>query len=495
MEKLKVLREHEVSAKIQESIKRWTLNFTDITGNSNKFYNLEVVKTDKGVYLYTVYGRVGNDGVREYRQCKNQSHAEHQAEKLIKSKIKKGYNEIKLIKTDVGSEVSKTKVEKDVVSTATLDKLKIKFSEIETQSKLHKEVQGLVRGWFGDTALFVQRNLDTAKCPLGQLSLHQIDIGRQALDEARVIANKNKPDLAELNRLTSLYYTNIPHVLGHRINADELRFDNDLKINQAHDVLDVFADAKNIEKVLNNKSSVDAQYDTLNADIEFVEEGSPTFKWISAMFHETRAHNHKGLGKMRVNRVFKLTRRDDEKYFSEVANSIAKECGKHNPPEIMNKFSKTRPDISKEMLEVYNASNTFPVWHGTRKANMVGITTRGLLIRPSGVVHAGSMYGSAIYWAVNSSKSINYCDVKGSHWAKGNEKQGYLFLSDVSFGNAKIAKGSYYYTKQNIKPYHSVWAQGGNSGVVNDELMTYVQSGKGQQHRMRYVVEFETQVK
>ena len=80
---------------IVESLKRWTLNFTDIVENNNKFYNAEVVKADDGkYYLYTVYGRVGASGAKEYRACDSQSHAETEGEKIIKSKTKKGYVEV-----------------------------------------------------------------------------------------------------------------------------------------------------------------------------------------------------------------------------------------------------------------------------------------------------------------------------------------------------------------------------------------------------------------
>jgi hypothetical protein len=40
-----------------------------------------------------------------------------------------------------------------------------------------------------------------------------------------------------------------------------------------------------------------------------------------------------------------------------------------------------------------------------------------------------------------------------------------------------------------------VFAQGGRSGVINDEIITYTPSGKGQQHCLRYIIEFETQVR
>jgi poly [ADP-ribose] polymerase len=125
---------------------------------------------------------------------------------------------------------------------------------------------------------------------------------------------------------------------------------------------------------------------------------------------------------------------------------------------------------------------------------MIGITTKGLLIRPSGVVHAGSMYGDGIYWATNSTKSINYCDVRGSYWAQGTNKTAYLFLGDVAFGNQKIAGSSYFYNKNNIKPNHSVFAKAGGA-VYNDELITYYPTGPEQQHCLRYIIEFETQVK
>jgi poly [ADP-ribose] polymerase len=126
---------------------------------------------------------------------------------------------------------------------------------------------------------------------------------------------------------------------------------------------------------------------------------------------------------------------------------------------------------------------------------MVRNTTKGLLIRPSGVVHSGSMYGDGVYWATNSTKSINYCDVKGSYWAQGTNKTAYLFLGDVAFGNYKMANGSHYYNVNNIKPYHSVFAQANKGGVLNDEIITYTPTGKDQQHILRYIIEFETQVK
>lgn len=497
---LQVIKDQSVIDKIKvvESIKRWTLNFTDIVNNNNKYYNMEIVKSDKNeFFIFTQYGRVGaGNPTKEYRSADNQSHAELEGEKIIKSKLKKGYVEVKLTKSDVGSEVGKTKVDASV-SVEALKKLEAEVTEQNAQpSKLHPEVQDLVRTWFGLTQEFVELNLDTKKCPLGQLSVDQINKAKEILDEARIIVHQNKSDIQELNKLTSLYYSNIPHVLGHRINADVLRFDTDDKIDKALDILDVFADAKNVQAVISKKNAVDLQYATLNADLEYVDPFSPVWKWIDAILHGTRASNHSNLGKLKTHKVFQVNRHQEEKNWLETAEKIARECGKFQPSPVYSKFVSEREDVPKELVSLYKNANILPGWHGTRRANMIGIITKGLLIRPSGVAHAGSMYGDGIYWAVHSTKSINYCDVRGSHWAQGNNKTAYLFLADVAFGNQEIARGSYFYTKDKIKPNHSVWARSGSgSGLYNDELITYTATGRGQQHRIRYIIEFETQVR
>lgn len=494
---IKVIKESDMSnTKIEDSIKRWTLNFTDITTNSNKFYNLEIVRTNRGIYLYTQYGRVGGTKMKEYRCCSDQAEAEIEANKIIKSKIKKGYEEILLTKVDVGSEAAKSKIEQIPVSVEQLSKIGIVVNETAKESNLHTEVQSLIKTWFGATQNFVNINLDTSKCSLGQLSILQINKGRDLLEEARKIVHLPIPDKQELNKITNSYYSNIPHNFGYvRIDADSLRLDTDSKIDKAYDMLDVLGQAKDVEHIISEQSNVDTQYATLNANLEWIDPTSPTWKWIDNMLHSTRASNHGGLGKLKTHKIFKVTRKDEEENFLKVSEKIAKDCGKHTPSDVYAKLIKDRPDLDKDMQELYKKANICPGWHGTRRANMIGITTKGLLIRPSGVIHAGSAYGDGIYWATNSTKSINYCDVKGSYWAQGSNKTAYLFLGDVAFGNTKMATGSHFYTLSNIKPYHSVWAQAGKGGVINDELITYNPTGINQQHCLRYIIEFETQVK
>jgi poly [ADP-ribose] polymerase 2/3/4 len=481
-----------------EVTKRVTLNFTDIVNNNNKYYNLEIQVAKTGESrIFTQYGRVGGTAAKEYRVCSDQSEADSESNKIVKSKTKKGYVEVKLVRADVGSEVGKAKVESNTITIEAAKKAGVKVEEAdESASKLHPEVKDLVRTWFGVTQEFIELNLDTKKCPLGQLSLDQITKGKDILEEARKIVHAKKPDQAELNSLTNQYYSNIPHNFGYaRINADVLRLDDDSKIDKAFDILDVFNDAKAVQSVISKKSAVDSQYATLNADLEYVDSADPVWKWLDTMLHETRASNHSALGKLKTHKVYRVKRSGEEANFLKNAEKIAKECGKHTPSDVYARLVKSRPDVPKELQDLYKRANISPGWHGTRRANMIGITTKGLLIRPSGVTHAGSMYGDGIYWATNSTKSINYCDVKGSYWAAGSAKTAYLFLGDVAYGNSKMASGAHFYSKANISPNHSVWAKAGAGGVYNDELITYNPTGPQQQHALRYIIEFETQVR
>lgn len=138
--------------------------------------------------------------------------------------------------------------------------------------------------------------------------------------------------------------------------------------------------------------------------------------------------------------------------------------------------------------KLYQSSNTLPLFHGSRTENIIGITKHGLLIRPHNAVLTGAMYGGGIYKGF-SSKSINYTSIRSSYWAKGNANKAFLFLCDTILGNQVIAKGPHQYSKKSISPNHSVWAKGGQSGVINDEFIIYDTN----QSMLRYLIEFTCQ--
>jgi len=472
-----------------EIVKKTTLNFTDIELNNNKFYSAEVqVAADGQARLFSNYGRVGAPkAAKEVRVCRNAEHASELFDKLIREKTKKGYREVKLIKADVGSDLAKTKVETDMVSAQSLERVGIKLENKQTSS-LAVETQNLIRAWFGSTAQFVAANLNTQRCPLGQLSVAQIVKGKDILEEASAVLSQI--DIPRLNRLTSDFYTNIPHVLPRIIEADKLRLDSIEKIDRAMSILEVFSDAKSLGDAMVS-NVIDNQYKSLGCDLEVIDKADPTYKWIEKMVHQTRASNHGSLGKIIIHNIFRANRHDEFGIMMENSSIIAKSCEKHILPDMLKKLVPERPDINDDIRHNYRDANIFPLFHGSRTENMCGIASKGMLIRPPGVKTCGKMYGAGIYFGY-SSKAINYTSCTNSYWARGDSKRAYVFLCDVATGNKKIVSGSHQYSLKELgKDYHSVWAKASPGVLINDEFIVYNPAGKTQQHCIKYIIEFE----
>lgn len=221
----------------------------------------------------------------------------------------------------------------------------------------------------------------------------------------------------------------------------------------------------------------------METEFSFIDHTDDRFKWLDKMIQETRASNHHYLGKISLLNAWSIERKGEVARFKNTAETIAQVCGKQVFPDKMEKLVKTRPDGNPEL---YQKANVIPLFHGTRTENLTGILKKGLLIRPSGVVLCGSMYGNGIYHGL-SSKACGYSSINSSIWAKGNDNVAYLFINDCILGNQKLANGSHMYSWNNVQPNHSVWALGGkNSGVINDEMILY----KTDQHIMKYLLEF-----
>lgn len=467
--------------------KRWEGNCMEVAKNSNKFYHAEIqVAADGRARIFTMYGRVGaSNPAKEYRYYPSENACVRDFESLVSKKRdrkKDPYREVDLAITSVGSDGAKA-ITKPMTGIATK-------AAPEQKSALHGEVQRLVKRWFGDTGHFVEMNL---KCPLGQLSVEQIDKGRAILDECRSRVNaKRAMGDTEWDTLTSQFYSLIPHVLPHRIDAAALRLSTIDRIMEKSQTLDTFLDAKNVASVLAKGASADTQYAKLNTKLEWMAPSEPIWKWIERLVHETRARNHTGLGKIKIHNIFKANRPEENSDFARRIAKIEKSRkgkGWTWPPQL-TKLGLERIDLSDSERESYGGANVIPLFHGSRTENFVGIFGSGLRIRPSGAVFTGAAFGSGIY-AGFFSKACNYSSSRGSYWAKGDDRLGYVMLMDVCLGDPKIVETSSYYDAKNIAPHHSIWAKAGRY-LVNDEFVLYHPTGKLQQHRIRYVLEVET---
>jgi poly [ADP-ribose] polymerase len=139
--------------------------------------------------------------------------------------------------------------------------------------------------------------------------------------------------------------------------------------------------------------------------------------------------------------------------------------------------TKTQTVFDKHMAAVDNKKKRF-YFHGSRNENWFNILQTGLLIRPSGAVHTGSMFGDGIYFADKAQKSIGYTSLRGSYWARGGDNKAFLALFDVHLGKEKEIlhhTSSCYSLSSSVlkrEGYDSVFAKGG-ADLRNNEFIVY----------------------
>lgn len=480
------------------------LNFFDMTGSkaktkgtSNKFYHIELQEKDGKCQLYTEYGPTGSVQCREWRYfADDRTSAEKEFDRIVKAKTKKGYIIIDVAQRAIGSTEAQKHVKAVQFKNANIEP---KVKKVSTITSAQKSIVSL---FFEAQNTFVA---ETLKCPLGQLSNNQIDMGRAALDKAKAIVNSakkiSKDKRQELETLTNEFYGLIPHNLGSgaRGQMTNLLLDSLDKIVGKEDDLDTLLDAKQVSLVLKEDSSVDSKYKSLNCDFDELDKATELYQFLTSYFEDTKVSGH-GYGASKVSRIWTMRRKDSkEEAFLTNAEGIAKKAGKHTFATDTSSLSggksklwvpDKRPDLSKEQRDLYNKANVWLSWHGTRSANLVGITRRSLMIRPAGAVHTGSMFGDGKYFAWQSTKSLNYCD--GGYWTGGHRStKRYMFLLDTAFGNMHhVTRSSFFKAPPN--GCHSVYGKATRSsgyGLYNDEIITYDFDDKDNQSSIRYLFE------
>jgi poly [ADP-ribose] polymerase len=156
-------------------------------------------------------------------------------------------------------------------------------------------------------------------------------------------------------------------------------------------------------------------------------------------------------------------------------------------------INKTTQNKFNNYVEHANNKSTELFWHGSRNENWFNIIQTGLLIRPSGAIHTGSMFGDAIYMADKFLKSYGYTSGRNSYWARGSSNVAYLALFTCHTGKQKhIYKYDSFccsLNEQKIKAegYDSVFAHNG-ADLRNNEYCFYNSS----QVTISYLVEINS---
>ena len=153
---------------------------------------------------------------------------------------------------------------------------------------------------------------------------------------------------------------------------------------------------------------------------------------------------------------------------------------------------KTQERFDKFVAE-NNIKNTKLLFHGSRSENFWSIIKTGLVLRPTNAVITGKMFGYGCYYAPKCAKSIGYTSLSGSYWAHGGNNTAYMALFDVAYGTPYDVynfDSKYYslnYEKlQQFKPGANCLHAHADKGMLrNDEIVVY----KEEQMTIKYLIE------
>lgn len=362
------------------------------------------------------YGRVGKTLVTEYKD---------------KSKWESVYKQ-KLSKTKGYTDVTELMVEPVVGNTNG------KIIDI-------KDVN--VRDFIDDLMAFANQSIKrNYKVTQESVSEQQIIAAQDIINAINKIL-KIGVDIKEINDLLLKLYTTIPRKMDNVRNHLFLPITNSSSLKDAKELIENEQDTLDTMdgqvKLLKQKNKLSAT----NTDVTILDQMGVSVEVETDQKQLELIYKLLGSNKNQVKCIFKVNNPKTKDIFD-------------------NHFNNAR--VKKKRL----------YWHGSRNENWFNLMQTGLLIRPAGAVHTGSMFGDGIYFADKAQKARGYSSLKGSYWTKGSASKGYIALFDVHVGNQKEilhhSSACYSLCENMLKRdnFDSVFAKGGYD-LINNEYVVY----------------------
>jgi len=395
------------------------------TEQSNKIYIMEELSDGR---IKCDYGRVGASLTTVYKSS-------YEWHKIYNEKTspRKGYTDV----TDLISEVTST------------DSSSTKNDGIDSIP------DSIVKRFIMDLMDFANKSIQrNYKVTQESVTEKQVESAQETLDDI-IKSLAIDANIKDINDKLMKLYTIIPRKMDNVKNF----ILSDIKNNK---------DLENARRFLSNEQDT---LDTMSGQVKLIKQQKDSIKNSLTTDNNTK----KDLNILEQMGLIIEVEKDIEninlihKLIGDNKNRI-KEIYKVENIKTQSIFDKNIKDAKNKFKRLY--------WHGSRNENWFNIIQTGLLIRPSGAIHTGSMFGDGIYFADKSQKSLGYTSLSGSYWAKGNSSKGYLALFDVHLGNQKHIHNHDYScyslneSKLQAENCDSVFAHGG-ADLRNNEYIVY----------------------
>lgn len=414
-----------------EPAERRMFQLTDLTGNHNKFYLVEIWPMQGDNVRFRVsWGRVGSKP-----QVGEKVVTWRELERQIEEKLRKGYCRVELHRPSVELVTD----ESDGADRCT-----------GTKSAVHLDprVAQLVDWVFSEAGEHIQSYLAVE---VGGLSQAQIDEGRKLLAQAQSQyieygRDATAQNMALLAHTVQAYYNAIPTKLPARVDREQvvLGFCKDFS-EQEDRLLQIEAAVASIKAHRQDPGL--SIYQALGAQVEVLLPEDAEYRTVAEYIGRTQVHGYK----IKPRDVFSV----------------------HIPAE-RKAYEQNKRGVSRREL----------LFHGTRNQNVRHILRQGLIC-PS-TPSNGRMLGNGIYLANTASKSANYCSTRRSGIPR------MLLLVEAALGRCYVAPEAKAYNSPPL--FHDSLCGGaghtrigGLSTLMNDEFVVYSPA----QQTIRYLVTFD----
>lgn len=388
--------------------------------NSNKYYNL----FPEGDQFKVQYGRVDSTKTEKYYPISKW-------ESQIKSKLKKGYQDVTDLKKDLVEEISSANPESP-------------YKEIENAAirAIVDKLQSLAR----DT---IRKNYTVKASAVTQ---DMVDAAQKVIDE---LANNNST-LNEFNDTLLKLFTIIPRKMGNV---------RDYLANTTEDFAKIISTEQDLLDVM--RGQIYVKPDVVESTNE-PKNGQTILEELGLEFEEVT--------------------NDDIALIKSLMNESA---GKFRKAwRVKNLKTQKRFD---KFVEDNNIKDTRLLFHGSRSENFWSIIKTGMVLRPTNAVITGKMFGYGCYYAPKCAKSIGYTSLSGSYWAHGGNNTAYMALFDVAYGtpydvynfDSKYYNLDYDKLQQFKQGANCLHAHADRGMLRNDEIVVY----KEDQMTIKYLIE------
>ena len=388
--------------------------------NHNKYYNL----FPEGDRFKVQYGRVDSTKTEQYYPISKW-------ESQIKSKIKKGYQNVTELRRDLVEEISSANPESP-------------YREIENEAVrlIVEKLQSLAR----DT---IRKNYTVKASAVTQ---DMVDAAQKIIDE---LAN-NSATVDEFNANLLKLFTVIPRKMGDVRNYLADKTDDFAKIiTKEQDLLDVMRGQIYVKPEIEPSVSVEKKQQTILEELGLVMEEATKddVALIKTLMKESAD---------KFRKAWRVTNLKTQERF--------------------DKFVKENVIKDTRLL-----------FHGSRSENFWSIMKTGLVLRPTNAVITGKMFGYGVYYAPKCAKSIGYTSLSGSYWAHGGNNTAYMAIFDVAYGtpydvynfDSKYYNLDYNKLQQFKAGANCLHAHADRGMLRNDEIVVY----KEEQMTIKYLIE------